>query len=81
MDPRPESASAAPAPEKAKLVSGRSQDSSLQARVLIVDDSYMVAEMLSNFLGKQGCSISYALDGLSALEQIRRQPPDLIIAD
>jgi sigma-B regulation protein RsbU (phosphoserine phosphatase) len=81
MDPRPESASAAPAPEKAKLVSGRSQDGSLQARVLIVDDSYMVAEMLSNFLGKQGCSISYALDGLSALEQIRRQPPDLIIAD
>ncbi|MEN9210906.1 MAG: response regulator [Thermostichus sp. DG_1_6_bins_120] len=46
-----------------------------------MDDSYMVAEMLSNFLGKQGCSISYALDGFSALEQIRRRPPDLIIAD
>lgn len=68
MDPSPESVGATPLPEKGKSGSGRSQDGSLQARVLIVDDSYMVAEMLSNFLGKQGCSISYALDGLSALE-------------
>ncbi|GAB4216060.1 MAG: diguanylate cyclase [Synechococcales cyanobacterium] len=53
----------------------------LRARILIVDDSYMVAEMLSNFLGKQGCTISYALDGLGAMEQVKQNPPDLIIAD
>jgi PleD family two-component response regulator len=53
----------------------------LRARILIVDDSYMVAEMLSNFLGKQGCTISYALDGMAALEQVIQSPPDLIIAD
>lgn len=53
----------------------------LRARILIVDDSYMVAEMLSNFLGKQGCTISYALDGSAALDQVRQSPPDLIIAD
>ncbi len=53
----------------------------LQAKILIVDDSYMVAEMLSNFLGKQGCTIAYALDGIAALEQIRDNTPDLIIAD
>jgi PleD family two-component response regulator len=53
----------------------------LRARILIVDDSYMVAEMLSNFLGKQGCAISYALDGSAALDQVRQSPPDLIIAD
>ncbi len=77
MDPRPESVAAS---SQAAGLSQR-EDSSLRAHVLIVDDSYMVAEMLSNFLGKQGCSISYALDGLSALEQIRRRIPDLIIAD
>ncbi|MEN9205436.1 MAG: response regulator [Thermostichales cyanobacterium DRC_bins_46] len=53
----------------------------LRARILIVDDSYMVAEMLSNFLGKQGCTISYALDGMAALEQVQQSAPDLIIAD
>ncbi len=53
----------------------------LRARILIVDDSYMVAEMLSNFLGKHGCTISYALDGSAALDQVRQSPPDLIIAD
>lgn len=53
----------------------------LRARILIVDDSYMVAEMLSNFLGKQGCMISYALDGAAAFDLVRQQPPDLIIAD
>lgn len=53
----------------------------LQARILIVDDSYMVAEMLSSFLGRQGCEITYALDGVGALQQLKREPPDLIIAD
>jgi diguanylate cyclase (GGDEF)-like protein len=53
----------------------------LQARVLIVDDSYMVAEMLSTFLGRQGCEISYALDGVGALAKLKEDPPDLIIAD
>ncbi len=83
MDPAPESAAATAASEdsQARLGLSRREASSLRAHVLIVDDSYMVAEMLSNFLGKQGCSISYALDGLSALEQIRRRTPDLIIAD
>ncbi len=83
MDPSPKSVAATATSEspQAGSVSGRGEDSSIRAHVLIVDDSYMVAEMLSNFLGKQGCSISYALDGSSALEQIRRQPPDLIIAD
>lgn len=83
MDPSPESVAATATSESAQAssVSSKGEDSSIRAHVLIVDDSYMVAEMLSNFLGKQGCSISYALDGSSALEQIRRQPPDLIIAD
>ncbi|MEN9225497.1 MAG: response regulator [Thermostichus sp. HHBFW_bins_43] len=83
MDPSPESVAATATSESAQAgsLSGKGEDSSIRAHVLIVDDSYMVAEMLSNFLGKQGCSISYALDGFSALEQIRRQPPDLIIAD
>ncbi|MGQ9836793.1 MAG: GGDEF domain-containing response regulator [Cyanobacteriota bacterium] len=82
MDPSPESV-VVPQSKTTQAGSSANQahDSSIQAHILIVDDSYMVAEMLSNFLGKQGCSISYALDGTSALEQIRRQPPDLIIAD
>ncbi|MGY2715572.1 PleD family two-component response regulator [Thermostichus sp. MS-CIW-19] len=83
MDPNLESAAATGTSEgpQASLGASKGEASSLRAHVLIVDDSYMVAEMLSNFLGKQGCSISYALDGLSALEQIRRRTPDLIIAD
>ncbi|MEN9232390.1 MAG: response regulator, partial [Thermostichus sp. DG02_5_bins_236] len=82
MDPSPESV-VVPQSETPQAGSffGKADDGSIRAHVLIVDDSYMVAEMLSNFLGKQGCSISYALDGSSALEQIRRRPPDLIIAD
>ncbi len=83
MDPNLENAAATGTSEspQAGLGASKGEASSLRAHVLIVDDSYMVAEMLSNFLGKQGCSISYALDGLSALEQIRRRTPDLIIAD
>lgn len=53
----------------------------LHAKVLIVDDSYMVAEILAGFLGKQGCEIAYALDGEAALAQIRKDPPDVVITD
>ncbi|MDX2271289.1 MAG: response regulator [Cyanobacteriota bacterium] len=68
-------------PEVATSSLGSPDSGGLRARILIVDDSYMVAEMLSSFLGKQGCTISYALDGSAALDQVRQQPPDLIIAD
>jgi CheY-like chemotaxis protein len=51
------------------------------ARVLVVEDDEGIRELIALALGDEGHQVDEALDGRSALEQIARQPPDLIILD
>ncbi|MES2974421.1 MAG: response regulator [Pseudomonadota bacterium] len=50
-------------------------------RILVVDDRAPNRELLANVLGYFGHTVVAAEDGASALEEIRRSLPDLVITD
>ena len=49
--------------------------------ILVVDDDPEIVTMLSLRLGKRGYRVLTAIDGIEALEQTRKQHPDLVILD
>ena len=50
--------------------------------ILVVDDSAMVRETLSQFLALLGfCQVDCAVDGSDALQKLRTKPYDLVISD
>lgn len=49
--------------------------------ILIVDDEAPIAELLSDVLQDEGYSIRIARDGASALLEIIRRPPGLVLLD
>lgn len=51
------------------------------ASILVVDDDPEIVLMLSTRLGKRGYKVSTASDGKSAIEQVRKDPPDLVLLD
>ena len=53
----------------------------MAARILVVDDQRANVEMMSGVLAGRGYSVSIALGGEPALEQVRQAPPDLVISD
>jgi len=55
--------------------------SDMQLKVLLVDDEALTLQSLSAILTDLGYSVRTAHDGFSALSEIRRQLPDLIISD
>jgi CheY-like chemotaxis protein len=50
-------------------------------RILIADDDTKLVALLKSSLQKSGYATSEALDGESALEQVKAEKPDLILAD
>ena len=54
---------------------------SSQARVLVVDDEQMLLDMVSDALTFAGYSVEVAGDGVTALNAVKRQPPDVVILD
>jgi DNA-binding response OmpR family regulator len=50
-------------------------------RIMIVDDDTDFQEFLGMFLELEGYEVCSAYDGASAVEQIEKQPPDLILLD
>lgn len=50
-------------------------------RILIVDDSLSARKTLQTLLADSGYEVSTAIDGLDALNQIRKQQPDLVLTD
>ena len=50
-------------------------------RILLVDDDADIAFLISEFLRRNGYEVSIARDGEEALEKLRVDVPDLIIAD
>lgn len=49
--------------------------------VLVVDDDPVNLQVISESLGEQPFEVAYAMDGETALEQIARELPDLVILD
>jgi two-component system, OmpR family, response regulator MtrA len=51
------------------------------ARVLVAEDDEMQAEVLRRYLAAEGHDAVVVHDGRAALEQARREPPDLLVLD
>ena len=51
------------------------------AHVLVVDDDEPIAAALRRALEYEGLRVSVARDGYAALDQARRDPPDLVVLD
>jgi DNA-binding NarL/FixJ family response regulator len=61
----------------------RPETGSTRIRVLVVDDSAVTSQTISNFLQRQESVevVGTAADGAQAVEQARRLQPDLILMD
>ena len=51
------------------------------AKVLVVDDEPQVRRALRTVLTSQGCAVVEARDGEEAIEEIKADPPDLVLLD
>ena len=49
--------------------------------VLVADDDPSTRRLLAEILGRAGYAVRLAADGLAALAEIERDPPDLVLAD
>ncbi len=52
-----------------------------EIEILVVEDSPTQAELLSYLLKKHGYSVSNAINGIEAIETVRKHKPDLVISD
>ncbi len=52
-----------------------------KTQILIVDDDALNVEVIDAFLQREGYSIAAVPSGESALEQVRAQPPDVVLMD
>jgi CheY-like chemotaxis protein len=50
-------------------------------RILLVDDSRVTRELMKVYLIAKDVTLEEAVDGQDALEKVRADPPDLVIAD
>jgi DNA-binding response OmpR family regulator len=50
-------------------------------RILVVEDDPTVAEVVARYLERDGFDVDRVKDGVSALDQVRASPPDLMILD
>jgi two-component system, chemotaxis family, protein-glutamate methylesterase/glutaminase len=50
-------------------------------RVLVVDDSAVVRQALSQILGHAGMAVSTANDPIIAADKMRKEPPDVVVLD
>jgi twitching motility two-component system response regulator PilH len=53
----------------------------VMVKVLVVDDSAMVLEMVSAHLKQNGIEVLEAHDGSEAVEQLKTVTPDLVVTD
>jgi twitching motility two-component system response regulator PilH len=49
--------------------------------VLIVEDSIVQREMITDLLKSSGLTVTHASDGVEALDAIQSTPPDLVVLD
>jgi len=53
----------------------------MMKKILIIDDDIKLIDLLSEYLGKNQFEVSHILNGLTAVDEINRVTPDLIILD
>lgn len=51
------------------------------ANILVVEDDELVRRLVGTVLQRKGYSISFAGDGIAAVQVARKDPPDLILLD
>ena len=51
------------------------------ARCLVVDDEVELAQLVADYLRREGYAVDVALDGERALELARSTPPDVVVLD
>lgn len=51
------------------------------ARILVIDDSQIIRDLLTDFLGDMGHQVETAVDGAAGLERLRATDWDLCICD
>jgi DNA-binding response OmpR family regulator len=49
--------------------------------VLVVEDDPAILDLLDDALREEGYRVRRAVDGVEALEAVREEPPDLVVAD
>ena len=63
------------------MTSGERQDSTPEARLLVVDDEPNILELLAASLRFAGFEVATATNGREALAEARRYRPDLVVLD
>ena len=53
----------------------------MSVRVLLIDDDYRLFELLSDFLGQNGCDVSHAPDGPRGLSALESDVYDAVLLD
>ena len=53
----------------------------MTARILVAEDDEKQAELIRLYLEREGWSVMVVHDGRTALERVRRNPPDLVVLD
>ena len=53
----------------------------MAARVLVVEDDRVIAEVLQSYLRDAGYAVEWCADGSTAATRWARQPPDLVVLD
>jgi DNA-binding NtrC family response regulator len=53
----------------------------MKNRILLVDDEVHITELLGKYLAGKGYRIAAATSAVEALRTVKREPPDLVIAD
>ena len=53
----------------------------MKRRILIVDDEFGLAELLSELLSEEGFDATIAINGQIGLDSLAENPPDLVILD
>jgi two-component system response regulator MprA len=53
----------------------------MPARILVVEDDYLIREVLNTALSDEGYTVDVAEDGMSAVDYLAERRPDLVVLD
>ena len=53
----------------------------MSQRILIVEDEIDLAQILADYLKRDGFAVTVIADGLAAMAELRQSPPDLLLLD
>lgn len=53
----------------------------MKKHILIIDDEQSIRDVLTQYLTASGYRVSVVASALDAIDQVRKEPPDLIISD